>query len=141
MKPIQRIFYSWQSDLPKLTNLNAIRQVLRDASSMIESEIEDIRIEIDEATRDLPGSPNIPKAIFGKISASDIFVCDVTTINTNTSADLRRVPNPNVLIELGYAVATLGWDRIIMLFNTVHGNFPNDLPFDIDRHRATKFTI
>jgi len=141
MKPIQTIFYSWQSDLPKATNLNAIRQVLRDASSLVESEIEDIRIEVDEATRDMTGSPNIPKAIFDKISASDIFICDMTTINSNAPTEFRRVPNPNVLIELGYAIATLGWDRIIMLFNTIHGNFPNDLPFDIDRHRSTPFTV
>jgi hypothetical protein len=53
----------------------------------------------------------------------------------------RKVPNPNVLIELGYAIAILGWDRIIMLFNTNHGSFPNDLPFDLDRRRVTKFSI
>lgn len=141
MKPIHTIFYSWQSDLPKATNLNAIRQSLRDASSLVESEIEDIRIEIDEATRDTTGSPNIPKTIFDKISESDIFICDITTINTSSSPDIRRVPNPNVLIELGYAIATIGWERIIMLFNKVHGIFPTDLPFDIDRHRSTPFEI
>lgn len=141
MKPIHTIFYSWQSDLPKDTNLNAVRQSLRDASNQIENEITDTRIDVDEATRDTTGSPNIPKTIFEKISASDIFVCDLTTINTSASAEFRRVPNPNVLIELGYAIATLGWERIIMLFNKVHGTFPTDLPFDIDRHRATPFEI
>ena len=141
MKPIHTIFYSWQSDLPKDTNLNAIRQSLRDASSLVESEIEDTRIDVDEATRDTTGSPNIPKTIFDKISASDIFICDLTTINTVAPTDFRRVPNPNVLIELGYAIATLGWERIIMVFNEVHGTFPTDLPFDIDRHRSTPFKI
>lgn len=28
-----------------------------------------------------------------------------------------------------------------MLFTELHGVFPNDLPFDIDRHRATPFKI
>lgn len=51
------------------------------------------------------------------------------------------MPNPNVLIELGYAIATLGWSRIIMVFNTNYGNFPQGLPFDVDRHRATVFSI
>ena len=141
MKPIHSIFYSWQSDLPKDTNLNAIRQSLREASSLIENEIEDTRIEVDEATRDTTGSPNIPKTIFDKISATDIFICDLTTINTTSPKEFRRVPNPNVLIELGYATATLGWERIVMVFNEVHGTFPTDLPFDIDRHRSTPFKI
>ncbi|MFA6273964.1 MAG: hypothetical protein WC662_02280 [Candidatus Paceibacterota bacterium] len=28
-----------------------------------------------------------------------------------------------------------------MVFNTNYGNFPDDLPFDVDRHRATVFSI
>lgn len=140
MKPQHTIFYSWQSDLPKDTNQNAIRQALRDASSQVENEFEDIRIDLDEATRDASGSPNIPKMILEKIEICDIFICDLTTINANTK-DKRPVPNPNVLIELGYAVATIGWDRIILVFNKIYGTFPNDLPFDIDRHRATPFSI
>lgn len=141
MKTFNTIFYSWQSDLAKETNLNAIRHCLREASSLIETEFEDIRVDVDEATRDTTGSPNIPQTIFGKILLSDIFICDLTTINTLAPPEFRRVPNPNVLIELGYAIAILGWERIIMLFNTTHGTFPNDLPFDIDRHRATPFSV
>lgn len=141
MKPIHSIFYSWQSDLSKDTNLNAIRQALREASSQVESEIDDTRIELDEATRDTTGSPNIPITIFDKVPACDIFICDLTTINSDSPSTVRKVPNPNVLIELGVAIASVGWDRIIMLFNTNYGAFPADLPFDIDRHRATPFSI
>lgn len=140
MKSIQTIFYSWQSDLPKENNLNAIRQSLRTAINEIEHEIEEVRLDLDEATRNTSGSPNIPLTIFNKIDQCDIFICDLTTVN-NDSGDNRKMPNPNVLIELGYAVASVGWERIIMLFNTNFGNFPQDLPFDIDRHRATKFSI
>lgn len=134
------IFYSWQSDLPKPTNQNGIRKSLRVATNLVEDKLIDIRIDIDEATRNTTGSPNIPLTIFTKISSCDIFICDLTTINKNSDG-LRKVPNPNVLIELGYAIATLGWERIIMLFNTNFGSFPNDLPFDIDRHRASPFSI
>lgn len=140
MKPTYTVFYSWQSDLPKETNSVALRHVLRDAANQIENELEDLKIDIDEATRDTPGAPNIPQMIFSKIEACDIFVCDLTTINATTN-DERKVPNPNVLIELGFAIANVGWDRIIMLFNKIHGNFPIDLPFDIDKHRATPFSI
>lgn len=134
------IFYSWQSDLPKPTNQNGIRKSIRSAINIVEDKFSDYRIDIDEATRNTTGSPNIPQTIFKKISNSDIFICDLTTINTN-SQELRKTPNPNVLIELGYAIATLGWERIIMLFNTSFGSFPDDLPFDIDRHRASPFCI
>ncbi len=135
------IFYSWQSDLPKETNLNGIKISLREACNFIEEKIEDITIELDEATRNTSGSPNIPKTIFKKISDCDIFICDLSTINKDSKEELRRVQNPNVLIELGYAIATIGWERIIMLFNVNFGTFPNDLPFDIDRHRATSYSI
>jgi hypothetical protein len=67
-----------------------------------------------------------------KIRSADAFVCDITTIN-------QSAPHPNVIFELGYAIAQLGWERIMMLFNTAYGKFPDDVPFDIDRHRASPF--
>ena len=141
MDSVQKIFYSWQSDLDKDLNMNCIRHALRDMSSNIENEIGDLKIVVDEATRNMPGSPNIPRTIFEKISTSDIFICDLSTINNSAPSEFRRVANPNVLIELGYAIASLGWARIILLSNTFFGKFPDDLPFDIDRHRATKFRV
>ncbi|CAA0198068.1 TIR domain-containing protein [Tenacibaculum maritimum] len=135
-----KVFYSWQSDLPKPTNLNGIRKSLRSAINLVEDKLTDKRIDIDEATRNTTGSPNIPLTIFAKISNCDVFICDLTTINSDSNEN-RKVPNPNVLIELGYAIATVGWERIIMLFNTNFGSFPSDLPFDIDRHRASPFSI
>lgn len=137
----QTIFYSWQSDLQKSTNQNAIRQSLRNAINLVEDKIDDLRIELDEATRNTTGSPNIPATIFSKINKCDIFICDLTTINNNASDEFRKTANPNVLIELGYAIAAIGWERIILLFNTNYGKFPDDLPFDIDRHRASKYEI
>jgi len=135
-----KVFYSWQSDLPKDTNLNAIRQCLRESASLLEGEISDIHIELDEATRGTAGSPNIPMTIFSKIENTDIFICDITIINEDYDVG-RKVPNPNVLIELGHAISSLGWERIILLYNLKFGKFPEDLPFDIDRHRITTFKI
>lgn len=134
------IFYSWQSDLSKETNQVAIRHCLNEAKNKVEADLVDVRIDLDEATRNTAGSPDIANTIFEKIEACDIFVCDLTTINSDTT-DKRPVPNPNVLIELGYAIATIGWDRILMLFNKFYGDFSKDLPFDINRRRVTPFTI
>lgn len=131
------VFYSWQSDLPDASNRAFIRQALRTAASSIEVSKGDLIVEIDEATRDVSGSPNIPATILAKINMADVFVCDISTINTNVSG--RKTPNPNVVFELGYAIANLGWERVILLFNEEFGSFPGDLPFDFDRHRVSKF--
>jgi hypothetical protein len=135
------LFYSWQSDIDKDTNLNAIRNSLRLCCTEVENQIPNLNINLEEATSNLPGSPNIPYSIIEKISNSDIFVCDITTINSECICNVKRTPNPNVLIELGFAISTLGWNRIILLYNTNYGKFPDDLPFDIDRHRATNYAV
>lgn len=95
-----------------------------------------LRVTLDEATRGEPGSPDIPSTILAKIDAADIFVCDVTPIN---GTPIPKLPNPNVVFELGYAVSRLGWGRVIMLFNENFGKFPDDMPFDFDRHRASPY--
>jgi Predicted nucleotide-binding protein containing TIR-like domain len=135
------IFYSWQSDLPKKTNANLIRKAIRSSSSNVESIFEnnDVCVVHEEATRDTPGSPNIPLTILKKIEKSDIFICDITTINKDSIK--RKMPNPNVVFELGYAVSILGWNRVIMLFNLHYGTFPNDLPFDFGEHRVSKYNF
>ncbi len=131
------IFFSWQSDLDKATNTNAIRFSIKKASADVIEKIDNITINEDEATRNTSGSFHMPTKIFEKIEMSDIFICDITTVHEN---ERRAFPNPNVLIELGYAVATLGWDRIIVLLNEKYSSF-NELPFDIDRHRVTPFNV
>lgn len=134
------VFYSWQSDLPDGTNRQAIRSALRVASNKVETETTALRVVLDEATRGEPGSPNIPATILEKIRSCDVFVCDITTINAAADSALRRTPNPNVLFELGYAVAHVGWQRVVMLSNSEFGEVV-DAPFDIDRHRISTYKI
>ena len=124
------IFYSWQSDLPGKTN----RYFIEDA---IEKSLKDINKDnrivacIDRDTKDELGSPDIRSSIFQKINHSKFFVCDVSLNDNN-------VPNPNVLIELGYAIKVLGWSKIICLFNSQTGRI-EDLPFDINHNRVTPY--
>jgi hypothetical protein len=140
MKNSKSVFYSWQSDLPNKLNRYAIKNALKAALKKTSSK-KNIQLLFDEATRGVSGSPNIPKTIFKKIQKSSIFICDISTINDKAPKEFRKVGNPNVMIELGYAIALLGWERIILLFNKAYGTFPDDLPFDIDRHRIMDFTI
>jgi hypothetical protein len=128
------LFYSWQSDLPDPANRNGIRNALRAARTTVRP---NFSLVIDEATRDVPGSPNVPSTIADKIRDCDMFVADVTTI-TGAGAAGRPCPNPNVVFELGYAVAQVGWRRIILLLNEAVSPL-SDLPFDFDRHRAMTY--
>lgn len=130
------VFYCWQSDLAHDKNKNYIKYILEKVKSEILEEMS-INIIIDEATRDLLGSDKISHAILKKIQDSDIFICDVSIIN-NGGLNIRPVPNPNVLFELGCAVSFLNWERIIMVFNEAFGSLQS-LPFDLEKHRTTLY--
>ena len=139
MQNTVKIFYSWQSDLSEKTNKLAIREILKKAKLKIESKAtENLNIYIDEATNEEIGSPNIPQTIINKITTTDIFVADISIVNNENTG--RKMPNPNVMYELGFAVAKLGWKRIILLFNKGLGHV-NELPFDIDRHRVFQYAL
>lgn len=129
------VFDSWKSDHPPTRAF--ISKALEIAADLVMASRPGIQVVIDHATRDLPGSPNIPGKIMEKIRIADMVVSDVTTINPKARS--RRAPNPNVAFELGYAAATVGWDRIVILFDTGVANF-KDLPFDFDRQRAMQFS-
>ncbi len=124
-----RIFYSWQSDLPNRTNWTFIEEALRKAATDVGNDL-DVDAVIDRDTAGLPGTPAIAQSILDKIREADVFVADVSIIGT---AGSRKTSNPNVLAELGYAVGVLGWERVLLVFNS-HFGAAEDLPFDI-RHR------
>lgn len=137
----ETIFFSWQSDT-ELALAPIIRKSLRRVSQALakKTSIGSPTVKIDEATRDLPGSPNIADSIREKIRAADVFVADVTLINAQAERGSgRSTPNPNVMFELGFAVAELGWARIILLFNERLPMKADDLPFDIRANRASPF--
>jgi hypothetical protein len=132
------VFYSWQSDTPGATNRNLILQALEDAAKEITSD-ESINVEpvIDRDTQDVPGSPDIGRAILDKINAADVVVADVTIINQGS--DSRLTPNPNVLVEVGYALAVHSESRLILVQNLAFGT-PEQLPFDLRQKRALTYT-
>jgi hypothetical protein len=130
------IFYVWQSDFQPI-NRNFIQRALEDAAKAIKTDDTlDIEPVIDRDTAGLPGSPEIAKAIFEKIAAADVVVADVSIINAKFGG--RPTPNPNVLIELGYAFNAIGHERVILVFNTAFGKV-EDLPFDLRPRRVTPY--
>jgi hypothetical protein len=131
------VFYSWQSDLPNATNRGLIERALEKASKSIRSDQELIVDPvIDRDTANVPGAPDIGATIFEKIVRASIFVADVSIINRNSR--FRPSPNPNVLIELGYALKALGWQRIVLVANTNFGP-PEKLPFDLRQKRVITY--
>ncbi|WP_062290074.1 hypothetical protein [Nostoc piscinale] len=132
-----KIFYSWQSDLPNKTNRGFIETALEAAAKSIRND-DSIKVEpvIDRDTKDVPGSPDIAHTIFGKIEQAQVFVCDVSIINQNASS--RLTPNPNVLLELGYAIKALGWNNVIMVLNSAFAK-PEELPFDLRMRRVITY--
>lgn len=132
------IFFSWQSQLDKIKNTNFIRNALRKAIKKIESKKKKLKITLDEATRGETGSPSITETIQQKIPLCNIFIADVTIISIKNNENILT-PNPNVMFELGFAVAEIGWPRTICLVNEHYQNAINDLPFDIRGNRVSPY--
>ena len=124
------VFFSWQSDSPSKTNLSFIEDCLKKAVKEIAKENSTV-ITVDRDTKGVGGTPGIVDTIFQKIRSCDVFVWDGTIINESP----RYSPNPNVLIELGYAFAIVGEGRIIGIMNEANGIGPENLPFDLVHRR------
>ena len=123
------IFYSWQSDLPNNKNRGLINNCIEKATKQLLhrcSRITAFELEMD--SRNESGTPDLIKSIFDKINSCDIFIADISIINSGLQG--RPTPNPNVILELGYAAKALGWSNIICIYNSEFAKV-EDLPFDI----------
>ncbi|MCC7014472.1 MAG: hypothetical protein IT454_18065 [Planctomycetes bacterium] len=131
------IFYSWQSDLPNPTNRGFIKDALLKAIKELNKSpaFVDAPRELDVDTSGVPGSPDIADTILDKIGRAEVCVFDVSIIGLAIG---RPCPNPNVLIELGYAVQAFSWNRVIMVINEAYGR-REDLPFDIRGRRIVEY--
>lgn len=126
------IFYSWQSDLPNKLNRGFIREALDEAVRAINADLGvEEAVRVDQDTIGVPGSPPIAETILRKIENCAVFVPDVSFVCGMVEG--RRSPNPNVMIEYGYALKVCGDPRLIPVFNEAFGDWEK-LPFDM-RHK------
>ncbi len=133
------IFYSWQSDLPNPCNRGFIQKGLEDVAASITAD-DTIAVEpvVDRDTQGIPGAPDIASTIFAKIAVTDVFVADISI--TSRPRGGRSSPNPNVLIELGYAIKAVGTERVILVFNRAFGKI-EELPFDLRMRRLVVYDM
>lgn len=137
----QTVFYIWQSDSQNRTNRNFIEVALQRAIDGILEEELALEPVIDRDTAGLSGAPDVAQAILEKIDAATVVVADVSLINSGSASSPpdRLTPNPNVMFELGYAAAKLGWAYIVPVHNLATGQI-EDLPFDIRQRRLVTYT-
>ena len=137
------VFYSWQSDLANATNRGLIEAALQKAAKAIRRD-DSIVIEprVDADTRGVSGAPDIAQEIRRKIESASVFVADVSLVTAHgwlsRLVRSKRTPNPNVLIELGYAQHAIGDDRIVLVCNEAYGAI-EALPFDIRGRRVVGY--
>ena len=105
------VFYAWQDDRPGKVNRYLIRDAALEACRQI---TEDIAIghslKLDQDTAGRPGMCDIPNTILKKIRDCDILLADLTFVGQSetksANAKPQLVTNPNVTLELGYAVGS-----------------------------------
>jgi len=131
------IFYSWQSDLSNSTNRGFIEECIEKAIKEIKNRL-DIDFTLDKDTSGEPGNPEIANTIISKIENCKIFIADISIINSGSKQ--RKTPNPNVIFELGYAAKSLGWEKILCLYNLDYGTY-EDLPFDLKYRRPIGYNL
>lgn len=139
------VFWSWQSDLSPAVTKNFIRDALAQALEKVTAELQlemADRLELDHDTKGEAGLVEIVSTIFKKIEDCQIFVADITPITAivdGTTETKKVIPNPNVMLELGYAMREVGPQRVITVANLAFGGKPEEMPFDL-RHRRGAIT-
>jgi hypothetical protein len=130
------IFFSWQADTSTTVGRNLIERALEQAVGRISRDITldepNREITIDRDTKGVAGTPPIVDTIFKKIDNAAAFLPDLTFVGKRL--DGRPTPNPNVLIEYGWALKALSYSCMVPVMNTAFGEpTPESMPFDM-RH-------
>ena len=138
-----KVFWSWQSDTPGKIGRHFVRDALGAAIKQLKEtpEIEEpterearSAMHLDHDRKGIPGSPDLARVILEKIEQSAVFVADVTSVAMTTTqtneTQRKKVIDPNVAIELGYALHALGDRALLMVMNEHYGSRA-DLPFDL----------
>jgi hypothetical protein len=134
------VFYSWQSHSSKKYNQRLIEDAIESAIESVQAILApewNCTIKLDRDTRERSGSVEIANTILEKIRNSTMVIADVTAVLSSPDG-MHHYPNPNVMLELGYAARALGWNRVVGVCNE-HKCSVKQLPFDITHRRLTPY--
>jgi len=133
------VFYAWQSDTPEHLNRKLIWKAAEAACERITADPgNDWEVKLDSDTKGVLGMCDIPREILKKIRNCDIFIADLTLMGTGHDSD-KKLPNPNVTFELGYAAGRHTFRPMIGVVNEGFGEIEGQI-FDIKRRSALKYT-
>ena len=145
------VFYSWQNDAPSSLNRGFIEQALLEAfkrlhlDATLENAPRDTSAESGD-TQIIVNPQSTIETFLKKIDECAIFIADLTLVSlpkgalTNVTSHPRHSPNPNVLVEFGYALRTHTQDQLIGIANTAYGRpDATSLPFYL-RHLCSPIT-
>ncbi len=148
------IFYSWQETTNRVFNKDFIRTCIEDALKNIENtgQLKGVLFKVQESTNNLGGTPNIPDTIEQRTRDCDIFIGDLSVVNSfsNLEKFIRKIRkkklqyfiNNNVYGEFNRALAELDFQQVISVMNIAYGDPEDDsllIPFDT-RHRRNPIT-
>jgi hypothetical protein len=133
----RKIFFAWQSDTKSEFNKDLVWKALIAACASLNDEPElgpeREGIVADRDTKGVAGSGDIHRIIFDKLDRTDLALFDLTAIAKSDGG--KSIPNPNVMLELGYATKSIGESRIVLVANQ-GAKFHGDLPFDLRNRRV-----
>ncbi len=128
------VFYSWQSDLPNAVGRSFVERCLEAAIKRLNADtaIEPAArpLEVRSGTKGKAGINVVADTILERIDGAAVVVADLSYVATRING--TRSPNPNVLLEYGYALKSRTGGRIIAVMNTAYGDPAEEpLPFDL----------
>ena len=122
------VFYAWQSDTEQNYDRHPIRNALDMAAEAISGDPSvAAQVIIDSDTQGVAGEPHVTQELLRKISEAEFFAPHLTFVGRTDGGKL--LPNPNVLIEYGYAMRVKPTTARMSIMNTEYGP-PEELPFD-----------
>jgi nucleoside 2-deoxyribosyltransferase len=137
------VFLIWQGDYP--TSRDKIESALRGLVERLNKEKRaPYPLRIDEAVVVGDGAVRIDQNLLDRILVADAVVADVTPVYR---AFGRLTPNPNVLLEVGYALASRKPQEVFLVEEKRNaagipgdGNPATQLPFDIVTVHRSRFS-
>lgn len=147
-----KVFFAFQMDTEDKFGKGFIQSAVEIAIQQLKDE--GLEVTLDYGFRGTPGTPPLLDEMLKKSDESDMVIVDLTYtsakewlnakeiggddtskwISIEKDADRKPSPNPNVLLETGYAWAKKGTYRTLAIMNEAFGS-PKLLPVDLKGFR------